>query len=135
MITELDGPPTAYFEIFDAITRDEAHIGRQQAMIRIIYRTLIASTPEKLESALSAIRERLDKDAPDQGILWWRLRPKTSMPGGVRAGPPQTRCRLATSPPLDHAFWLSIATPDNLEMGQPDWHVGQPSWRVRNLMR
>lgn len=80
MITEVDGPPVAYFEVSDGVN-----------LVRRVYRTLRAPSDEVLADNI----DRLKAAMPEGSILFWRRRPVSGDP----------YCRLITSEPLSDELW------------------------------
>lgn len=84
-ITEVDGPPQAYFELYDG-----------DHLLRRSYRTLRAPSMEILQDNIDRLRLNLSRvHGPGTPMIFWRIRPQDDDP----------YCRLITSPPLPDDIW------------------------------
>ena len=108
MITEIDGPPRAYFEVYgdahvfnppdDPVVTLEK-LPAQRVMLRFTYKAIYASSEEKLREFIQKVKDALNREAPDDnGIIFWRRR-VTKFDTGSWS------CRFATSPPLPESWW------------------------------
>lgn len=121
MVIELDGPPRTYFEVFDGPPSNP-----ETKMVRFIYVTVIADRQEEIDAFLFAMKTELDRIAPNDGIIWWRVRP-TDHPPLAKRGSPRRYMRLQTSPPLPHSWWLahSHQIVGELEHSIPRWQANK----------
>lgn len=109
-ITELDGPPTAYFEIpleYWATANGElepaGHPESQRLVQRVEYKSFGVPTLEIANDLVAAVRAELRKLGG--GYIWWRKRPAMESYDG---GKTKWRLRLATSPELPWEWWVHL---------------------------
>lgn len=106
-IYELDGPPTAYFELpldhwvtpngeFEA----EGHPDAVRLVQRVMYYSFRVADAPRAHTIVKRVKERLE--ALGGGYLWWRRRPMRSEDGFLYL-------RLGTLPELPAAWWQGLA--------------------------
>lgn len=132
MVTEIDGPPRAYFEvcgdahIFNSTDDVVTEKKFEKVMLRFTYKAIYASSEEKLREFIQQVRDALEKEAgEDNGIIFWRRR--VSSMETYTSGEPYSRsketnwsCRLATSPPLPESWWSQFPFSDEFRQYRLD---------------
>jgi hypothetical protein len=106
-IVELDGPPTAYFEIPldywatpNGELEPESHPEASRLIQRIVYINFKVPNSAYVQSLLARVNERLKELGG--GYIWWRLRPTHTQDGAMRL-------RLGTTPQLPDAWWNRLS--------------------------
>lgn len=107
-VIELDGPPTAYFEIpLDYFATPngeleaEGHPEAARLVQNVVYQNFCVADLVRVQTILARVSQRLKEIGG--GYLWWRHRPAYTT-----HVPPRMHLRLGTSPTLPADWWQRL---------------------------